>query len=259
MFNLIRKFQNIFQSGCIILHSQQQYMSIPVALLPHQHLLLLVFFISATVHTAEANWTRKIPGAKQTYHYIFEIKTGWKWGTKTPVFGNSLAVQWLGLCTFTAEVPGSTPGWGTNIPQAVQRGKKKKKKRQFHVFLSIRETDRPIFIWGSCQHKAVCRNRVLYEYWCRVVNGHQTDLCWCQWTRAPSEYGPQRYWVKASYSLQDQKMEVFSWFMVSERHDSMVAIMRDVKEAALEARKPTDQEIGAQILLSRCQLWDPNK
>ena len=54
-------------------------------------------------------------------------------------------------------------------------------------------------------------------------------------------------------------MEVFSWFMVSERHDSMVAIMRDVKEAALEARKPTDQEIGAQILLSRCQLWDPNK
>ena len=33
--------------------------------------------------------------------------------------GNSLAVQWLGLCAFTAEGPGSTPGQGTKIPQAV--------------------------------------------------------------------------------------------------------------------------------------------
>ena len=34
--------------------------------------------------------------------------------------GNSLAVQWLvGLCALTAEGPGSTPGWGTKIPQAV--------------------------------------------------------------------------------------------------------------------------------------------
>ena len=31
-------------------------------------------------------------------------------------FGNSLAVQWLGLCTLTAEDPGSTPAWGTKIP-----------------------------------------------------------------------------------------------------------------------------------------------
>ena len=29
--------------------------------------------------------------------------------------GNSLAVQWLVLYAFTAEGPGSIPGWGTKI------------------------------------------------------------------------------------------------------------------------------------------------
>ena len=37
-------------------------------------------------------------------------------------------VQWLGLHTFTAEGVGLIPGWGTKIPQAVQPGKKKKKR-----------------------------------------------------------------------------------------------------------------------------------
>ena len=32
--------------------------------------------------------------------------------------GNSLAVQWLGLCALTAAGQGSIPGWGTKIPQA---------------------------------------------------------------------------------------------------------------------------------------------
>ena len=32
---------------------------------------------------------------------------------------NSLAVQWLGLCAFTAEGPGLIPGWGIKIPQIV--------------------------------------------------------------------------------------------------------------------------------------------
>ena len=35
---------------------------------------------------------------------------------------NSLAVQWLGLRTFTAQGPGSFAGWGTKIPQAAQHG-----------------------------------------------------------------------------------------------------------------------------------------
>ena len=33
-----------------------------------------------------------------------------------PSFGNSLAVQWLGLHAFTAEGTGSTPCQGTKIP-----------------------------------------------------------------------------------------------------------------------------------------------
>ena len=43
-------------------------------------------------------------------------------------YGNSLVVQWLGLCTFTAEDPGSIPGRETKIPQAEWCGQKKKKK-----------------------------------------------------------------------------------------------------------------------------------
>ena len=39
--------------------------------------------------------------------------------------GNSLAVQWLLLHAFTAEGPGSIPGWGAKIPQAVRRGREK--------------------------------------------------------------------------------------------------------------------------------------
>ena len=38
--------------------------------------------------------------------------------------GNSLVVQWLGLSSFTAEDPGSIPGQGTKIPQAMWCGKK---------------------------------------------------------------------------------------------------------------------------------------
>ena len=37
--------------------------------------------------------------------------------------GNSLVVQWLGPCAFTAEGPGSVPGWGAKIPQAAWCGK----------------------------------------------------------------------------------------------------------------------------------------
>ena len=44
--------------------------------------------------------------------------------------GNSLVVQWLGFCAFIAEGSGSLPGRGTNIPQGVQCGQKKKKKRK---------------------------------------------------------------------------------------------------------------------------------
>ena len=41
--------------------------------------------------------------------------------------GTSLAVQWLGLCAFTAKGPGSVTGQGTEIPQATQHGQKQKR------------------------------------------------------------------------------------------------------------------------------------
>ena len=41
---------------------------------------------------------------------------------------NSLAVQWLGLGAFIAVAPGSIPGQGTKIPQAMGKTKKKKDK-----------------------------------------------------------------------------------------------------------------------------------
>ena len=42
------------------------------------------------------------------------------------LYGNSLAVQWLGLRAFIAEGPVSIPGQGTKIPQAVRPEKKKR-------------------------------------------------------------------------------------------------------------------------------------
>ena len=36
--------------------------------------------------------------------------------------GNSLANQWLGLCTFINEGSGSIPSWGTKILQIAQCG-----------------------------------------------------------------------------------------------------------------------------------------
>ena len=45
---------------------------------------------------------------------------------KKNITRNSLAVQWLGLHALTAKGPGSIPGGGTKIPQAVQHGQKNK-------------------------------------------------------------------------------------------------------------------------------------
>ena len=41
--------------------------------------------------------------------------------------GNSLVVQWLGLCTLTAKDRGSIPGPGTNFPQATRHDQNKTK------------------------------------------------------------------------------------------------------------------------------------
>ena len=47
--------------------------------------------------------------------------------------GNSLVVQWLGLCAFTAGGQGSIPGWGTEILQAEWPKKKKKGKKWIYL------------------------------------------------------------------------------------------------------------------------------
>ena len=44
--------------------------------------------------------------------------------------GNSLVVQWLGLCTFTTEGLGSIPGLELGSQQVAQCGQKKKKKNR---------------------------------------------------------------------------------------------------------------------------------
>ena len=60
--------------------------------------------------------------------YLPLLCGSFKWDS----IGNYLVVQWLGLCTFTAEGVGSIPGWGTNILQEAWRGRKKKRKKGWH-------------------------------------------------------------------------------------------------------------------------------
>ena len=60
--------------------------------------------------------------------------------------GNFLVVQWLGLCTYTAEGAGSVPGQGTKIPQATHGGQKKKKwsKNLNRLFFFLRRRHRNV-------------------------------------------------------------------------------------------------------------------
>ena len=51
---------------------------------------------------------------------------------------NSLAVQWLGLCAFTAQGTGSIPGWGTET--AWPKKKKKETSDRDSHFASILAT-----------------------------------------------------------------------------------------------------------------------
>lgn len=44
VFNLLRNFHSFFHSGFIMLHSHQQWASVPISLPPGQHLLFSVFF-----------------------------------------------------------------------------------------------------------------------------------------------------------------------------------------------------------------------
>ena len=55
--------------------------------------------------------------------------------SKHMLCGNSLAVQWLGLHTFTIEGVGSISGWGTKVPQSAWHGQIKKSRSVMSDFL----------------------------------------------------------------------------------------------------------------------------
>ena len=48
MFSFVKNHQTVLERGCTILHSQQQWMRVPVIPHPQQHLVLSVFWILAT-------------------------------------------------------------------------------------------------------------------------------------------------------------------------------------------------------------------
>ena len=76
-----------------------------------------------------SRWMDK-PWYIQTLEYYSVLKSELSRHEKTwRSLGNSLAVQWLGLCAFTAEGLGSIPDLGTKILQAMRHGQKKKKKK----------------------------------------------------------------------------------------------------------------------------------
>ena len=60
-------------------------------------------------------------------------KVSWVWNFKNKIPGNYLVVQWLGLCTFTAEDPGSIPGQGTKRKEGGNKDNYKKKGRVWNA------------------------------------------------------------------------------------------------------------------------------
>ena len=54
-------------------------------------------------------------------------------------FGNSLALQWLGLRAFTREGSGLIPGRGTKIPQAAPKNKQQQQKPQNYGFVHLED------------------------------------------------------------------------------------------------------------------------
>ena len=60
-------------------------------------------------------------------HLLYDGPTG---NLETTEHGNSMVVQWLGLCSFIAEVTGLIPGWGTKILQAMQHVPNKKRNNR---------------------------------------------------------------------------------------------------------------------------------
>ena len=54
LFNFLRIYQVVFQSGCTILHFQKQSRKLPISLHPHQHSLL--YFVLIIVFPVGVKW-----------------------------------------------------------------------------------------------------------------------------------------------------------------------------------------------------------
>ena len=61
----------------------------------------------------------------------------WKTAEEHAVSGTSLVFQWLGHRVFHATSPGSVPGWGSKIPQIVQRGQKQQQQTNSMEFQQL--------------------------------------------------------------------------------------------------------------------------
>ena len=57
---------------------------------------------------------------------------------KCNAMGTSLAVQWLRLCTYTTESPGSNPSQVTKIPRVVKKSAEKRKENVTMCFLGTK-------------------------------------------------------------------------------------------------------------------------
>ena len=64
----------------------------------------------------------KLKNGHKAKENVMFLNLNWK----RDEFGNSLVVQWLELC-FHCQLQGLSPGWGTEIPQAVRCGQKIKR------------------------------------------------------------------------------------------------------------------------------------
>ena len=97
-------------------------------------------------------------------------KVSWVWNFKIP--GNSLVVQWLGRCTFTAWDPGSIPGQGTNRKEGGNKDNYKKKGRVWNT----RSTTTDNECWAFSESGTVQGFTIL----CRF------SIIWCcmMWTAA---------------------------------------------------------------------------
>ena len=82
------------------------------------------------------NFLAKTGNLLKHYHVtLISVFFGWK-----KRFGNSLAIQWLGLfCAFTAEHLSSIPGWGTKILQVAWHSQKIVIKILFFLLVFSRE------------------------------------------------------------------------------------------------------------------------